>query len=304
MKTRYFFTATSVALSFACSQGVRASDTCYPQVIVPAAYSNATESVQVYEASPTYTSTPPQMGHGERKIKIADAYVEYTIIPAQFKEVTETVETERERVEIETLPATYRTETKRVKTREATQRWNPACPPVLEKDASAVPAHCLLEVPAEYTEVTREVVDVPVRTVKKIIPGKTQTITRNVLVEPAKVVAKTIPAEYTSIPLARVEQAPKLTTTQNASRYTAVATQQKIRPEKVLPRPAVCEENFGHDDILRLQQHLQQEGNYYAGEPDGALGPKTRAALTHFQEDHGLAAGAITLETMQKLGIQ
>lgn len=279
------------------------SNLCMSQVILPAQYQAATEAVTVYEGTTNYTTTPVKIGHGERKVKVADAYFEYEIIPAVFKEVTEEIEVERELVEIETIPATYRTDTKRIKIREATMRWNPACPAVVSDKQMDIPGNCLLKVPAEYTEVTREVIDLPARTVKKIIPAKTQTVTRKVLVEPAKVVRKEIAAVYASIPLARVEEPAQLVTSRTESRTQNLPSQKKVRDESFRQMPALCENTVTPDDIIVLQEQLQQRG-YYQGTPDGLLGPKTRTAVTRFQEDNKLASGAITLETLQKLSLR
>lgn len=304
MKTTHTLIAVTLLHAFAIGNtAIAASNICYPQVMAPATFQPATEKVVTHEASPTFATTPVQLGYGERSVKVADAYVEYEIIPAKFGEVTETIEVERERVEVENLPATYRTETKRVKTKEETQRWNPACPPVQAEDVSAIPPSCLLEVPAEYQEVTRKIVETPARTVKKIIPGKTQTVTRKVLVEPAQVIRKEIPAVYETIKLTRVEQPVKVVTTPGEEQAQSIPVSRKVQPERFLKMPALCEDAIDSAEILLLQQRLQQQG-YYGGIPDGKLSDKTRAAVTHFQEDNHLASGAITLETLQKLKLQ
>ncbi|QQZ30708.1 hypothetical protein HMY34_19195 [Thiothrix subterranea] len=275
---------------------------CASQVLAPALFRPSTEAVTVYESSTRYSTTPVQMGYGERKVKIADAYVEYDIIPAKFGEVTETVEVERERIELETLPATYRTDTKRIKVKAATQRWNPNCPAIQTADNNSA-ENCLLTVPAEYTTVTREVIDSPARTVKRVIPARTETITRKVLLEPAKAVRREIPAVYTSVKLAKVEQPAKVVTTQQLAKTQAIPVEQTVRSELVIAMPALCEASVSPATIEQLQQRLQQQG-YYQGTPDGILGPKTRTALTQYQEAHSLASGAITLETLRKLQLQ
>lgn len=289
------FFSTSKADTTTASQG---KPLCQAQVIVPARFQAATETLVTREASPDFSTTPVQMGYGEKKIKVADAYVEYEVIPATFKEVSEEIEVERERVEIGNQPATYRTETKHLKVREASVQWNPACPPAT--GGTDIPANCLLEIPAEYQDITREVVDMPARTLKKTIPAKTQTITRKILVEPAKVVRKEIPAVYETIQLSRVDQPARVSSTPGQEQTQEVAVQRKVHPERFITMPALCEDTLDSNDIARLQQLLQQQG-YYAGAPDGRLDAGTRTALTRFQQENQLASGAITLETLQKL---
>ncbi|WML85413.1 peptidoglycan-binding domain-containing protein [Thiothrix subterranea] len=306
MKIIYFPITLVVSTVFISTmitaEPARQDAVCQSQVLAPALFRPGTEAVTVYESSTRYHTTPVQMGYGERKVKIADAYVEYEIIPATFGEVTETIEVERERVEIETLPATYRTETKRIKVKAATQRWNSHCAAILIADNKPA-ENCLLTVPAEYTTVTREVIDSPARTVKRVIPARTETITRKVLLEPAKVVRKEIPAVYTSVKLAKIEQPATVSTTQQAAKTQNIPVQQTLRPEQIVSMPALCEASVSAETIQQLQHRLQQQG-YYQGTPDGALGPKTRSALTQYQEAHGLASGAITLETLRKLQLQ
>ena len=308
MKNLYFFCVLltlSSATTHATAADSAPTDTlCPSQVLLPTLFRPSTENVTVYEPSLRYDATPVEIGYGERKVKIADGYDEYTVIPAKFGEVTETIEVQRERIEITTIPATYRTETKRVKVKDATQRWNPACAAVQQPaSADSIPAHCLLAMPAEYTDVTRQVVAMPAQTVKTLIPSRTETITRKVLLEPAKVVRKEIPAVYTNVKLARIEQAATVTTTPQPERMQAIPAQQTIRTNRVITMPALCEATVSPAKILQLQQQLHQRG-YYQGTPDGELDPKTRAALTHFQDDNQLASGAITVESLQKLQLQ
>jgi hypothetical protein len=308
MKNLYFFgvlLTLSAATTLATAADTPPTDTlCASQVLLPMLFRPGTENVTVYEPSVRYATTPVQIGYGERKVKIADAYEEYSVIPAKFGEVTETIEVQRERIDITTIPATYRTETKRVKVKDATQRWNPTCPAVQQAaNAEGVPASCLLAVAAEYTDVTRQVVAEPARTIKTLIPARTETVTHKVLLEPAKVVRKEIPAVYTNVKLARVDQVATVTTTPQPERMQAVPAQQTTRADRIITMPALCEATVSREKILQLQQQLYQRG-YYQGTPDGELGPKTRAALTHFQDDNQLASGAMTLESLQKLQLQ
>ena len=275
---------------------------CQTQVLVPAVYQKRDEKVQVYEGATTYTTTAAQTSTGERKIKVADGYTDYEILPPVFKDVTEIVEIARERVEIETIPATYKTLNRQVKIREATQRWNPACGAVNDTTENSIPAHCLIKIPAEYQEVIQEIVDMPARTVKKIVPAQTKTITRKVLVEPAKIVVKNVYPQYTNVALNYISHSPVVMTSKQDSRYISIPAYQQLRPERLQTMAAWCEDNLQAENLQLVQQRLQQLG-YYQGSLHGQLDTNTRTALLDFQESQGLATGALTLQTLQKLGI-
>lgn len=68
-------------------------------------------------------------------------------------------------------------------------------------------------------------------------------------------------------------------------------------------RPALCEDSLSKETVQQVQTKLQ-EGGYHHGALDGLLGEVTRASLTRYQEANQLASGALTLETMQKLGLR
>jgi hypothetical protein len=66
---------------------------------------------------------------------------------------------------------------------------------------------------------------------------------------------------------------------------------------------------YGYNDlapgqvIANVQSALQEQG-YYRDSVDGLIGPHTRAALSHFQRDHGLPiTAAIDGPTLQALGL-
>jgi peptidoglycan hydrolase-like protein with peptidoglycan-binding domain len=54
--------------------------------------------------------------------------------------------------------------------------------------------------------------------------------------------------------------------------------------------------------VMMMQRALLQAG-FNPGPIDGIIGSKTKAAIRRYQKAHGLATGAITLETLRSLGI-
>jgi len=59
----------------------------------------------------------------------------------------------------------------------------------------------------------------------------------------------------------------------------------------------------GQKEVKSAQKALKAKG-YDAGATDGAMGPRTRAALRNFQKAEGLrATGQLDAETRSKLGV-
>lgn len=277
---------------------------CQAQVILPAAYADSVQKVQIYEASTSYTIQPTGLGHGEKRVKVADGYIEYEVIPAQFKEVTATIEVERERVELEVIPPIYRTEMKKVKLKDGTTRWNPKCPPMLAGEkAEAVPERCLIKVPAEYKEMEVQVLERPARTIKKVIPARTQEVTRKIKTSPAKLLRKEIPPVYETVELVKVETPARVLSNHNKAKHVEMPVSREIRPIRYQYRPSLCENSLSVDDIKMLQSRLQRHG-HYQGTIDGILSTQTRKAITQYQEAKNLASGAITLETVKSLQLR
>ena len=70
-------------------------------------------------------------------------------------------------------------------------------------------------------------------------------------------------------------------------------------PDRPTAAPVLKNGSQG-DEVLRLQTRLTELG-YYAGEADGRYGAQTKAAVTLFQEQHGLEADGMAGELTQRL---
>lgn len=275
---------------------------CHAYVLQPAAYQPKVEQVAIVEGSPTYTTTPAEIGTGERIVKVVDGYTDYAAIPPKFEEKTETIVVERERIEIITTPATYRTVTKKVLVKPATQRWNPRCKPTVFSPSIPPPNHCLVTVAAEYRSVQQQLVAIPAKTIKHVIPAKTKTITRKVLVEPARIITKPVAAIYQNVKLSYISKPATTETQPRATTYIPIESQQEVRPARLTPMLAWCENSIEPEAVRRLQQRLQQL-NYYTGAIHGQLDIATHTAVLNFQMHNGLATGAVTVETLSRLGL-
>ena len=73
------------------------------------------------------------------------------------------------------------------------------------------------------------------------------------------------------------------------------------RVERSKEKLAGDDKQANRDPIRAAQEALRERG-YDIGEPDGALGPKTHAAVRTFQKDEGLeVTGRLDAETMRRL---
>ena len=64
----------------------------------------------------------------------------------------------------------------------------------------------------------------------------------------------------------------------------------------------MCQVEFSEDIIAQLQKALQQKG-YEPGPIDGVMGRGTSRALQEYQRANDMADGGVTIEALEKLGI-
>lgn len=56
-------------------------------------------------------------------------------------------------------------------------------------------------------------------------------------------------------------------------------------------------------ELIRKVQQALTDAGFNAGAADGLMGPRTMRALTDFQQQHQLAKGELTKETLRELGV-
>jgi membrane-bound lytic murein transglycosylase B len=92
----------------------------------------------------------------------------------------------------------------------------------------------------------------------------------------------------------------------NRSEFFALAVghlADRIAGGAALTRPPPDHEPITRSDVVRMQTYLADNG-YDGGEPDGILGPRTRAALRALQRDRGLRPdGHLSNELLEQLGV-
>lgn len=208
---------------------------CYEKVLIPPAYESYTEQIVDVPGRVETRVIPAVYGEEMRQVLVREERVEYITVPATYRTVTETIVLKAASVRTETVPAVYETITERVLVREAHYEWRRGVPPherPTEPGKTKVLATgevlCLVEVPAEYSNVTRQVLRTPERTVEIQIPAETQVVTRQVIDQEARVEKRVIPAEYRSVKTRVVITAEHIETYTIAPVYKTVTKQRMV----------------------------------------------------------------------------
>jgi len=139
---------------------------------------------------------------------------------------------------------------------------------------------CLQEVPAQYEELKKLVVDAPARIEEEKVAPVAKLVKVSNVAEPAKEERQLVQAEYSE-----------------------VTKTVKVAAERLEWRPILCRTNMGPDINKRIQQALKDAG-VYTGPIDGAVGRGTMAAVEKYQKDNNLATGGITLDVLDSLGVK
>jgi hypothetical protein len=181
----------------------------------------------------------------------------------------------------------------------------PAQYKTITKRILKTPARVIEEtIPATYKTISRKVIKTPATTREITIPAEYKTVTRQVLKTPATTREEMIPAEYKTVTRTVLKAAPEVSSVDIPAEYATVTKTVLVKKGGYTEwREVLCESEVTTAKIIEIQRALQAKG-YDPGPIDNILGSKTRAALTKFQRDNGLAVGRITRETLKALGVE
>ena len=201
----------------------------------------------------------------EQRVVATEAYTEYQTVPATYRTVTETVVVKPATTRRVTVPAVYATETEQVLVREAHTVWKRGAPLPSEK---VIPGSlhmiatgevlCLVEVPAEYRTITRQVVKVAETTRDIPVPAETTTVTRQVIDQPARVIEHVVPATYKTVRVTTVTTPERTETINIPATYTTVTKQRLVSQSGFQWREVDCRPESGAPSTSNLGYGPQQ----------------------------------------------
>lgn len=268
-------------------------------VDVPAAFRTESERVLV---EPARSVWKPGRGPVERVDDSTGEIMCLVELPARYESVTRTVLDTPARTETVAVPAKFETVQVRRLVTPAGQRRVAVEPeyttvevvrPVSDAtftwlaDGAKAPTGseptgerlCLIERPAEYRDVPREIV-----------------------AQDATVEVTEQPAEYRTLAVQRVDRPASVRREPVPRRVENVTTRVEVSPSTLVWRPVLCETNMTPEIVTELQRALAREG-FDPGTPDGVVGRGTMEAIEAFQEKRELDRGGITYQTLQALDV-
>ena len=158
---------------------------CYERVLIPEVMETYQERIVDSPERTEIRVIAAVFADKTEQVVIREGRTEYTTVAATYRTVTETVVIKPASFRFESVPARYETISERVLVREAYTMWKRGVPPAqrptgpgMVKTLPTGEVLCLIEVPAEYAMVTRQVLVTPPREVRIEIPAETRVVTR------------------------------------------------------------------------------------------------------------------------------
>lgn len=249
--------------------------------VMPARLDKGRMDVVMREGGVNYRIEPPVYKQVTEKIEVRPEVRRSVVVPAQFKDVQEEIEIEAERTVLERC----RVAGVRTALESAVQplcaRTIPAKTQNVHRRILAQPETVREEVePAQYKEVTRWVLERPAQAIPVVEEPTTQAMNVQVISQTERLSERNVPAEIQQLRTTRFEGEPS-----------------------VVLRQAVCDQDLNAPLVKSLQTALREQG-FDTGPVDGLLGRRTAGALLEYQRRNGLAAGALTHESLEKLGLK
>jgi hypothetical protein len=273
---------------------------CYAKVVIPPKYKTETKRVLVRDAGERIKIIPAKFKPATEQVLVREEA--YRILPSEpvYKTVTKKVLVKPETKKYVVVPAKYKTVTEKVLVEPAHTVWKKG---EALNGSKVTDIMCYVKVPAKYKTITKRVLVEPAHVKEVTVPAVYKTIKVKVVDRNATCRKQIIPAKKANIRVYELAQEPKVLKETIPAQYRTVTERVKVENSKLVWQPIVCKTNLTRDLVIKLQKALKAKG-YYKGPIDGIYGRLTTEAVNAYQKDNNLASGALTLETLKKLGIE
>lgn len=275
---------------------------CYAKVVIPPKYETRTQQVIKTPARTEVKVIPAQYTTVTEKVMVREASERLEVIPATYKWVEERVLVKPESTRLEVVPAEYETVTDRVLDKPARTVWKKGTGPIQKIDHTTGDIMCLVEEPATYKTVSRQVLKRPETTREITIPAVYVTERRQVVDRPAQVRKIPVPAQYKTVTRQKLVRDAETRTVEIPATYQTVTSQEKVGDSRLTWQTVLCETNTSPQIGFAIQRALYAKG-YNPGPIDGHIGTETLSALERYQRDNNLARGGVTIDSLRHLGV-
>ena len=276
---------------------------CWVQTQVQPRASKIPINVIVEEARNKIEVTPADIRRGYRQVVTAEGVRSYKIEPPTYRLVQEQVMVKPELTTFDVIPAVYENREVDVVVTPAKTVVEPCqAAGVTFSSASATQAFCSREIPAVTETVTQRVVVQEEQTQVRFEPAVYETVTRRVVDRPARAVEIMTDEVVDNIPVHELVSQAQTEVIEIPAITKEMQLTQFDGPPRIVTLQAVCNNDLNDVLVRDLQRSLNSKG-YNPGPIDGKLGRLTISALEKFQTDNGLGVGALTLESLDALGV-
>jgi Putative peptidoglycan binding domain len=276
---------------------------CYTRVFMAPQYKNVTEQVVKREAGERVVVLPARYEDAPETVVVKPATKRVVVNPAVYDTVSEQVLVRPASSRIETTPAQYQSVTERVMERAAYTTWKKGSGPIQRVDSATGEIMCLVEVPAVYKTITKQVLKSPAQTREVAIPAEYQTVTKQVLKTPESVREIEVPAEYSTVTARKLVSPPTEQRVAIPAEYQTVTRAEQVSEGRMEWRQILCETNMTKGKVTELQRALKSRG-FDPGKVDGVASKKTYGAVAAFQRSKGLPTDEhINAQTVTALGV-
>jgi len=227
---------------------------------------------------------PPETKTVTERVCVKAASERLEIIPARYEWVEERVCVKEASKHLEEVPAEFATETRQVEIQPGHTGW-------VQQEAQ----RCV-------TEDGREIVTGPVFCLVKF-PPKTKSITTQVMTRAACVREVEEAAQYETVRRQRLAEPACAKKICIPAEYEDVTKTVVVNPGRMEWRRAVCEKDYTPMTLNDIKDALYAAG-YNPGPRNGQPDETFWTALRSYQQEKGLAVGALTVETTDSLNIR
>ena len=275
---------------------------CYAKTIVPAKYNEVRQTIVKREASEVISVIPARYEWVEEKVVVKEASETIEVIPATYRWIEEKVLIEPASFELVPVATEFESVAEKVLDSPEQISWSNQCGPLQTVEHMTGDILCLVTEPATHKTITRHVVSEPATTRRVERPAVFKMVRRQVLDTPARVVRTPQPAQYEVIRVRKLVSPEQVVRTLTPIEYQSVTSKEKVSDEHFAWRRVICDASLDETMIRGLQRALKKRG-FFPDKVDGIFGAASRDAVESFQSNNGLARGALTVETLEALGL-